>query len=129
MLKFVGALLVIVGLTGYVLFAHSSTSTSYECPGTMTNDAVASEKTAFIVVTRYRWWTQLWGDYQGDVWLELPGETVRSLPNGRLVGGMLQFSDWQTGQPAGYFSFLSGALEIDMRPLGWLEARCTSLQT
>ena len=74
-LKYLGLVIAVVGGLFYIVSNHSiADETQIVCKGNFYNDGKAlDEEKIYFKILKYRWWTHLWGDSDGVVYVERNG--------------------------------------------------------
>jgi hypothetical protein len=74
-LKYLGLVIAVVGGNFYIVLNHSiADETQIVCKGNFYSDGKAwDEEEIYFKVLKYRWWTYLWGDSDGAVYVERNG--------------------------------------------------------
>ena len=126
LVKYVGAVLLIV--IGLFLFVanFSSVTSNYECPGEISKGEKKTPKTIYILLEEYRWWVSLWSDSDGNLKLEIPNELVDYYSHVVEVGNQLQIYE-PPNEMKGYFSTLSKTLSLKTQ-YGFFDGKCVSIK-
>ena len=125
-LKVVGLLIgVAVVLFLIVVNFSVAASTRYECTGTMRSKESREPATVYFRLEEYRWWVRLWGDSDGNLWLEVPQQGAEYYSKIERLGQDLINIQRTPSELSGSFSRLSNALTIQTSA-GIFEGRCSS---
>jgi hypothetical protein len=124
-------LLVPVAVVGFLILVFlinfSSVESRYECNGTVTNDGNSQPFTLFAKLSTFRWWVRLWSDSYGNLWIEVPSQTIEYFNHIRQVGDQLQLLDDDlkgAREMRGNFSTLSKYLSVQVPGVGFFDGSC-----
>ena len=119
-IKFIGYFFLIAILLFIFVANFSSVESNFECSGEMTSNGSSKPSTIYIKFEKYRWW--IGGDSDGNLYLEIPNETVQYFSNVVDVGPQVQILSSQN-EIKGNFSTLSKTLAFST-PVGFFDGTC-----
>jgi len=118
----------VLGLVALFFFAanFSTTESSFQCSGEITNNNISQPSTVYIKLTEYRPWVR--SDSDGSLNWELPNEWVGYFGHIEKVGDQFQiYETYPQKTFKGTFSTLSQTLAIDLEaPFGFFDGTCTA---
>ena len=131
-LKVLGSILAGAILLYLFVVNFSAVQSRFECSGEILlkgGEGATEPLTIYIRLEEYRWWVQLWGDSDGNLWVEIPNENFLSFNHLSEIGDQLQIFDGygEEMELHGYFSKLSKFVSLKT-PGGIFDGPCKSLQ-
>jgi hypothetical protein len=121
-LIFVLVVALLIGIWFFTVVNFGTVNSSFSCSGTVQTDDGQKPYTVYIKIEEYRRWLILWGESDGNMYLEIPSVTVHHYPDIIDLDPQLQINDWG-GKLVGNFSKLSKTLALDT-PIGFFDGAC-----
>jgi hypothetical protein len=122
LLKYLGALVLVVVLLYTFLVKSSAVVSKFECSGGISSEGGSHPVTVYMQLEEYRWWVGLWSDSNGNLRIEIPNKTIQYYGHVVKAGSQLQIF-YRQNDPRGNFSTLSKALALST-PNGFFDGTC-----
>ena len=123
-LKYLGFLILGFIILFLIVANFSTTESSLQCSGEMSDKGTIQPMTVYIKLSEYRWWVGLWSDSDASLNLEIPNMWVGYFGKVEEVGDQLQiYETYPQKILKGNFSELSKTLAIET-PFGFFDGVC-----
>ena len=122
-------LILIIFLFALLMYVKNTAVTEYryECKGTITDEGKTQDLTVFVKLSVFAFYTHLWGNSDGSIWLEVPNQWVESYSDLDEVGDAYHIYNNKREALKGNFSTLSKTLAISTY-YGFYDGVCKAIE-
>lgn len=122
LIKFFVGFVVAAALLFFFVANFSAEESRFQCPGDLSSKSGLHHVTAYAKLQEYRWWVHLWSESDGNLWLEIPNESVEYYSPLVKNGDKPHIYD-SAKAFKGMFSGLSKTLALST-PVGFFDGTC-----